>query len=174
MMENDGAVSPAGRRGDYSAELGLATFLSISSSAKVRLETTTHKPNAIRIQDSRHPTPDSRLKTRDSLFVEVVCGFEPAFHFVVDVFQRGYGKTMGYPILLFEAARLEEPPLRASRTQRQPEVDSSAGRRLDLSENMIAIKWNNRLARTGFNVLSNTESERQQAVMERPQSGFGS
>src|SRR5262249_38532792 len=108
-------------------------------------------------------------KLSELLSVEVVGGLEPPAHFVVDIFQPGYGEPVSYPVFLCEAARVQQPPLRACRTQRQSEVDSSAGRWLDLSETMIAIERHDRLTRTGFHVLSNTEPERQQAVVKRPQ-----
>src|SRR5271157_6288534 len=54
---------------------------------------------------------------------------------------------VGDPVLLFESSGFDQPAGSLHAIQGEAQVDTARGRRLDLGEDMLAIDWNNRLAR---------------------------
>src|SRR6185369_6697608 len=113
--------------------------------------------------------PHIRAAKPRVLLISVVRDFQPTLHFVIDILQSSYFETMCDAIFFCEATGVDQTLRRLLRVaQSQTKVDSRPGRRLDLSEHVIAIERHDRLTGTGFRVLTHCQSQLQQRLTDRP------
>ena len=91
-------------------------------------------------------------------------------YFIVNIFERGYFKTMRDSVFFCESAGVDQP-LRSFLcvAQGKTKVDPRLSRRLNLCEHVIAINRHNGLAGTRFYVLAHRQSQFQKRVIDRPQ-----
>src|SRR3989442_11385922 len=99
------------------------------------------------------------LRFISDLSVPVVSDFQPVLYFIINVFQRSYLEAMRDAIFLFKAAGVDESLRRFLRVaQGEAKIDARLGRRFDLREDMVAIERHDRLARTRFHILADTQA----------------
>src|SRR5208337_3091533 len=103
--------------------------------------------------------------------VQVVCVLEPPFHFGVDSGERFDWDPVRDPVLLFESSSFDQPAGGLHITQGKAQVDTARGRRLDFGEDMLAIDWNDRLARADFHVRAQPAGHLEDLLKDRPDPG---
>lgn len=78
---------------------------------------------------------------------------------------------VGDPVLLFESSGFDQPAGSLHAIQGEAQVDTARGRRLDLGEDMLAIDWNNRLARADLHVRAQPAGHLEDRLKDRPDPG---
>src|SRR5258708_23932179 len=97
---------------------------------------------------ARKPSETSvrRFRALGILRRQLVSGPQPLLDFRVDIRQAGDLDAVGDAVFFSKAARVDEASGRLAVSQRQPQVDTGAVRRLDLREDVLAVKRHDRLA----------------------------
>src|SRR5271166_5298173 len=78
---------------------------------------------------------------------------------------------VGDPVLLFESSGFDQPAGSLHAIQGEAQVDTARGRRLDLGEDMLAIDWNNRLARADLHGRAQPAGHLEDRLKDRPDPG---
>src|SRR5271157_1700374 len=103
--------------------------------------------------------------------VQVVGVLEPLLHFGVDPGDRFDWDPVRDPVLLFESSGFDQPAGGLHVTQGKAQVDTARGRRPDFGEDMLAIDWNDRLARADFHVRTQPAGHLEDLLKDWPDAG---
>jgi hypothetical protein len=116
----------------------------------------------------------SIVRAGGAIAVEVVGDLDPVADFRVNLRFGRDGKAVRDAVPFFQAARIDQPfgQLFLRTFEGQAEIDSRAGGRLDLCDNVIAIERHDRSAWADFDVFAHGADEVDERIMNRPQRGF--